>query len=228
MADKNFTMKQKTSGGYDTLYPQTIDEQVKLSASISSLFGGTDVNDALAVLGQYNRYCWKRTTVGANNWTYVYSTNRNQYPDDGIFGGYKYLFLNKPLENCIDTTKIATGSYVGTGVAGSSNQNSLTFNFIPKMLIICKEVPHGAVGQAPYIRGLVPYNYTSNQMLPWYLSGIWFEGQNRFQVLDFTLGENMVNVSYNTISWYTTNAGESYAAPQLNAQGYTYHYIAIG
>ena len=84
MADKNFIMKQKTSGGYDTLYPQTIDEQVKLSASISSLFGGTDVNDALAVLGKYNQYCWKRSVVGANNWTYVYSTNRNQYPDDGI------------------------------------------------------------------------------------------------------------------------------------------------
>lgn len=227
MADKNFIMKQKTSGGYDTLYPQTIDEQVKLSASISSLFDGTDVNDALAVLGKYNQYCWKRSVVGANNWTYVYSTNRNQYPDDGIFGGYKYLFLNKPLENCIDTTKVTIGSYVGTGTAGSANKNSLTFTFLPKLLIICKETPGGG-SNPPFIHGLASYNYASNQHLPWYLSGIWYEGQTSFDTFDYTLARNTVELSYNTVSWYSQNAGSTYAAPQLNAQGYTYHYIAIG
>lgn len=211
MADKNFIMKQKTSGGYDTLYPQTIDEQVKLSASISSLFGGTDVNDALAVLGQYNQYCWKRSVVGANNWIYVYSTNRNQYPDDGIFGGYKYLFLNKPLENCIDTTKIAIGSYVGTGTMGAANKNSLTFTFLPKLLIICKGT-----------NGLAPLNDK------WNASGIWYEGQTSFETTDSYYGTNYVELSYNTISWYALSAYDTTGATQLNAQGYTYHYIAIG
>ena len=46
--------------------------------------------------------------------------------------------------------RIATGSYVGTGTYGSSNPCSLTFDFVPKLLIV-------AIEAQGYLRGMIGY-----------------------------------------------------------------------
>ena len=46
---------------------------------------------------------------------YVYSTDRNAYPDSGTQGGYEYQYLGVPYDNAVEPTRIETGTYVGTG-----------------------------------------------------------------------------------------------------------------
>lgn len=101
--------------------------------------------------------------------------------------------------------QIATGTYTGTGTYGSSNKNSITFTFVPKLVIITDpqdpQVLGKIIGQAAKINTYYDMiNYTA-------YSGIvaWSN-------------ENL------TMSWY--NAAN--ALRQLNTTGTVYSYVAIG
>lgn len=101
--------------------------------------------------------------------------------------------------------RIETGSYVGTGTYGASNPNTLTFGFVPRLVMV-----------SPTASG-----FTDNTLSKPFL---WFEGIT--SVLDKANGfNNNVTREGNTISWYT-NA--SYPLNQFNISGTTYYYIAIG
>ena len=65
---------------------------------------------------------------------YLNSPNADAYPS-GIVEGIQYDVLGK----IGDKLQIQTGSYVGSGVYGVRNQNSLTFNFIPKIVIVMRQ-----------------------------------------------------------------------------------------
>lgn len=65
----------------------------------------------------------------------VYSNNRNAYPDSGTINNKDYLYLGK-LIDLIGNVKTEVGSYVGTGTYGPNNPCTLTFNFIPKVVIV--------------------------------------------------------------------------------------------
>ena len=107
--------------------------------------------------------------------------------------------------------KIAIGSYVGTGTYSSANPNTLNFDFEPKVLIV---VADGANSSYPgfvivrgqsYSNGIGSY---SNSAVGYDLRTAW---------------------AGNSVSWYTNNTfdhGRAYA--QLNAEGVTYRYIALG
>ena len=117
-----------------------------------------------------------------------------------------YPVLHTGNAQTLGFTKIATGSYVGTGTAGSPNPNSLTFNLEPKVVIIVQNGYDNFPGTV-FIRGqtqsaTIGENYISNSQLT-------------------------VGWSGNTVSWYTGNS--SYGArAQLNISGNTYFYIALG
>lgn len=100
--------------------------------------------------------------------------------------------------------KIEFGSYVGTGVYGSGNSNSLTFGFAPRMVCINGTT---AFMLAPYIWGD-----------PHFATGEFPDS------LDHAYRQ-IVTVSGTTMEWYT-NGGNSYY--QLNQSGHTYNYFAIG
>lgn len=74
--------------------------------------------------------------IPAGETTYVHSTDRNAYPDSGTVDGLTYQYLGIPFQNAVTAPKIEMGSYVGTGTDGESNPNSLTFDFVPKFVII--------------------------------------------------------------------------------------------
>lgn len=107
-------------------------------------------------------------------------------------------------ENLVaSSVKIATGSYKGTGTSGSSNKNSLTFDFKPKVVFI---VCDGGSGSS-----LIPVT-----MYVW--------GGTRMAVdLAASISESTVTVSGNTMSWYGGSANS-----QLNRSGDTFRYVAIG
>lgn len=148
-------------------------------------------------------------TIG--EWVYIMSSDRNAYPDSGITGGYEYQYLGVPFENAVTSVKIATGSYVGTGVYGSSNPTSLTFDFVPKLIILeCNSdiasTPYSVIliRDNPFVRHVIQTN----------------SGDLSDSTLRITWSENMV-------SWYN----ELNAEYQMNSSQYgglPYFYVAIG
>lgn len=89
---------------------------------------------------------------------YLNSPNADAYPS-GIVGNVQYDALGK-IGNKL---QIQTGTYVGSGVYTSDNQNSLTFNFVPKIVIVMKETLTGLGSQATFIYIGQP-GYTSDKL----------------------------------------------------------------
>lgn len=101
-----------------------------------------------------------------------------------------------------NVVKVATGTYDGTGEYGSSNQNSLTFDFVPKLVIV------GVIQNLDIVSPLVL-----------------IYGQTITRISSTDDGNNVtVSWSGNTVSWYVANGGSAY---QFN-NARTYHYVAIG
>ena len=100
--------------------------------------------------------------------------------------------------------RIAIGSYVGTGAYGQSNANSLTFDFTPKAVLICKQDIYNAGNAYMFL----------------------VSGQSRTAQFNSTGGGDCsyCNWSGNTVSWYSTYK----AASQLNEDGVSYCYVAWG
>ena len=102
------------------------------------------------------------------------------------------------------SSKIQTGSYVGTGQYCQSNQNSITFNFNPKVVFIsCQE---SSDFSGPLIQGMSSGGMTSGDTTGskgFKISLIWEE---------------------NKLSWYHNTVSRS----QLNTLSNNYFYIAFG
>lgn len=113
------------------------------------------------------------------------------------------------LEGLIGTggnnCRITIGSYVGNGDAGPNEPNSLTFDFTPDFLAISDPgnsySPFGAV---------MFRNYTSAKSFP-----------------EDTYGSLGISWSGKNVSWWTTKSFYE-AKDQLNTEGHTYLYIALG
>ena len=137
-------------------------------------------------------------------WEYLCSSNRNAYPDSGTQDGYEYEYLGIPFDNAVTAPKIETGSYVGTGTYGQANPNTLTFGFIPKLVII------------------KPNSTTSKNHFEV------IQGQTKtFSYQDNTnYGKVEISWDGNSISWYCTS--DDGTEGQLNKTEYTYYYFAIG
>ena len=145
-----------------------------------------------------------KTSENIGEWEFIQDTNRNAYPDSGIQDGYEYEYLGIPFDNAVNGVKIETGSYVGTGTFGASKPNTLTFGFIPKLVIIKP-------------------NMTTDE---YHFEVI--QGQTKTFSYQSNINYGKVEISWdgNSISWYcTSNDGPD---GQLNKAEYTYYYIAIG
>lgn len=127
---------------------------------------------------------------------YVNSPNSNAYPVDD---GYTYQALGQLGAK----VQFATGSYTGTGTYGSSNKNSLTFDFVPNVI---------------FVQGS-----TSNNC-GWIMPNAGY-GSALYELNNCTIYHLNVSVSGTTISWYSNKANNG--SDQLNVGGDTYHYIAI-
>lgn len=128
---------------------------------------------------------------------YLSSPNSSTYPEDSQSGDYWYTRLGQIGEGM---TKIETGSYVGTGTYGSSNPNSLTFAFVPKVVFIYPEEPsQNASGVVAVYGTIYAIDYGTHQDI----SIIWADKQ---------------------MSWYSSSA----PIRQFNDINVNYIYVAIG
>ena len=121
---------------------------------------------------------------------FLTSTQPAAYPEGTVDG---VTTIN--LGQLGDKARIEVGSYVGTGKYGSSNKNSLTFPFVPKMLIL------STVTNADYVtiayRGQTEVNTKSSSNASFVWSGnvvSWYNGSNT----DYQL--NTSGVTYNYIA----------------------------
>lgn len=137
--------------------------------------------------------------------TYVNSPNANAYPP-AVPDGYTYT----PLGQLGKQVRVETGSYVGTGTYGSSNPNTLTFGFVPQLVIVCKK--NGF---------LTPSDGGYNQ------SFLWVARQFVLSIYAInSISSVQISAKGNTLSW---NADSPYGPErQCNISGQEYNYIAIG
>lgn len=174
--------------------------------SYNSSYSSYYTNSALLVTAKESR----------GDTSYVTSGERNAYPDSGISGGYEYQYCGIPFNNAVEATvKIATGSYTGTGTYGSSNPNSLTFDFPVKVLFVA----NGGNGERYNVVG-----DNADYMLGSIVE-LWGESFTRYA------GIGSISNSYGrktnngkTPEWYST----ADALSQFNESGKTYRYFAIG
>lgn len=152
------------------------------------------------------------STIG--DWEYLWSTDREAYPDSGIQDGYEYQFLGIPFENSVLPLRVETGSYVGTGTYGVNNPCSLTLPFEPKLFIVGDtDGRKGTRGNYLYF-ALPIFLGDTYEKINWKFGGT--------TATQYTLMKR----EGSTISWYINFTGSG--SDQLNGTGTTYYYYAIG
>lgn len=153
--------------------------------------------------------------------SYVHSTERSAFPDSGDYNGFSYEYVGIPFENMPNIpVKIETGSYVGTGTYGSSNPNSLTFSFKPKLVMFTK-----------FLYSSDSYNYRPGATI--FVSAQYDAGPLVFDLSD--VGEESISMYINSEQVYCSLIDKTFSyyhkseqGYQMNSSGYTYHYVAIG
>lgn len=146
---------------------------------------------------------------------YVNSPDPSAYPP-AVSDGYTYTALGQLGSK----VRIATGSYKGTGKYGIDNPNTLTFNFVPKIVMLTgqQNIPYGTPGtytSMPYVDCEV-IERTTVGMFSW---------------CGFELGEGYRSECYaafdrgtKTLRWASSDS----AGKQYNNISYKYYYIALG
>lgn len=138
--------------------------------------------------------------------------------------------------------RMATGSYVGSDTYGADNPNSLTFDFEPKLLLVCEskyysgyDLDSGIIDGVKYAQTtMCMFNYGASEYLVSALRSS-SEGPKVYRVT------TTFSMNGNTVTWYTGysndetsstsrwESNEKYARQaQMNSSEKTYHYIAIG
>lgn len=150
------------------------------------------------------------TEIG--DWEYLQSNDRGAYPDSGISGGYEYQYLGQPfgLDNLLGGTKIATGSYIGTGTYGPSNPNSLTLDFVPQLVLIFWAHSGGNAPNAiAWLGKDMGFSYK-----PAGSNGQWY----------YTYPITVLPPNGTDMRWYSP----ADVSAQMNGSGVEYRYFAIG
>lgn len=121
-----------------------------------------------------------------------------------------------------DKARVQVVSYVGTGTYGSSNPNSLTFDFVPKVVMFLymqnfiggyySRFMHDATSYFTSDRDNVISNTLSTE----------YKQKEGFGYVS-TAQHGKISEDKRTIYWYNNNPDN-----QANSQGWTYYYLGIG
>lgn len=123
-------------------------------------------------------------------------------------------------KNTGDLAKITHGTYAGTGKAGTSNPNTLTFDFTPKLVMISSAT-------------IVPSVSTAAQCSTTMIRGNTYAHAFHSDKTAKTYPQiTPLSVSWDgdSVSWYDAamNGATANSGNQLNASSTTYTYVAIG
>ena len=214
MSEYNIQMNKYNAlnAEYDQLYPKPMkhaNTHAKdgsdpiLPSSIGAAELGADGKVLTSQLPSIEVDAYTKAQTLSDTTKTLFGLDATAVPDD-VLALIKTLIDNANA-NADTKAKIQTGSYVGTGKAGPSTPNRLTFNFPPKFLFVCENT------------GLQPAGGF------FYGGFFWMDGITKVRVYDND--GNVISRSGNTVSWYRSDGN---ATAQLNSTGSTYFYIAIG
>ena len=225
---KNITMKQFNGTDYDTLYPKTDVKQIEnlTPSSIGAVAKSGDTMTGTLVppafvqtnygnpieIGQYIDFHRRSSTSDYDLRISLNDGGRNLVADIPHIGSF--TIVDNGNYKDLGFPKIAIGSYVGTGTSdpfGGTKQNSLTFDFEPKVLAVVADGSNIFFAGFLIVRGQT------------YSDGIG-------SFANSTVALNLhITWSGNTVSWWSSNrtdVGTKY--PQMNAENTTYRYVALG
>ena len=142
----------------------------------------------------------------------LFGLDNTALPDD-VLVAIKTMFDGR--------VRIAHGTYLGTGVYGVNNKNSLTFPFAPELLILYQVgnigLMSGVDGNDSGFYAILPRETTAFKVVAY--------NSNYSQ---YDADTNYISFSGNTATWYIDYSYSRNAGAQFNASGTTYGYIAIG
>lgn len=188
----------KSVENFKTLYP-TYDAfaAALVAGTLPVDFNGINEAGVLQKGMALNKYNLLKDATAA-----LFGLSGSAVPDD-VFAAIKPL-INAANTNANSRAKITQGSYVGTGTYGESNPNTLTFDFIPKfVLVLCED--------SSFHKALIMLNPSRY--------GICSAGSS---------GYYPVTWSAKTVSWYYDGGTGGEVLQQMNSDKKTYHYTAIG
>lgn len=151
----------------------------------------------------------------STNQTPVYGLNQWSLEDGVIME--EFNADNRSIEQALLELKEAlpkfqTGSYTGTGAYGSSSPNTLTFDFVPKLVLVtCSE------GRSE--------NSKNSAAATLFIQG------TESTCVSYEQGGSILYLTWtaNSLSWYMKSDSTGFGPlRQLNMEGVVYHYIAIG
>lgn len=186
---------------------------IPTDATFTYVTSGTSANQGLYCDKAQKVNPYPITPVGTTT-DYLTSTDRNAYTE-GTVDSTTITYLGQLGGGA----RIEVGSYVGTGTQGSANPTSLTFNFVPKMVIVTEQGRYGFALDGTF----------GSYSLFW-IPGITYcnpGGSGSSSYADAQ--KNKITLSGKTLSWYRdSNSSNGNASHQLNASGQTYQWIALG
>ena len=148
---------------------------------------------ALKLSSYYGRLTFLRSKDGLKS-----------YSKDEILTMQEYEVIHSGNLSTYSVGKVYAGSYSGGNFYGSNNPNTLTFPFVPKLVILSNG---GSIHQID----------KDNNIL------LWWGVTEQFEAVE---NRTYANVTYQdkSVSWYSSVS----VYDQLNVPGVNYHYIAIG
>lgn len=114
----------------------TFDNKVFYHVDNTGIIDGQDDNNRCYL--RVNAYVVYGKELNEGEHEFVSSLDRGAYPDNAADGSFKYTYLGHPLLKALSAMQYKFGTYVGTGGYGVDNKNSLTFDFVPRLVIIIR------------------------------------------------------------------------------------------
>ena len=207
----NIVEKRYNGTDYDTLYPATKGEN--LVSPVPVELGGTGATTGAA--GMKNLLDALST---------VTPTGADLLPLKDVSGNIAgKATIDSILSLVSGGAKIQTGSYVGTGTYGQANPCSLTFDFVPKLLII-EQYDDMQSGNRARNTAIMPLLFDGFATYTSYGNSINLNTSTWYGSSGFYWGAEYFTLSGSIVTWY--NASSETA--QLNWNGVTYYYLGIG
>ena len=195
---KNITMKQFNGTDYDTLYPKTVAAQIDDVYSKNETYPKSQLYTRQQILSDATKT--------------LYGLGSSAIPDD-VFSWIAQ-----------EATRIETGTYVGTGMYGADNPNSLTFDFVPKAVFIIGCEKSDGTKSVYFGSDVDSFNCAMyyDLLTTEYKENVGF-GRNFNS--NYRYGKRSIDGK--TFYWYATYPSSPSADYQLNVAGTTYYYWAF-
>lgn len=153
----------------------------------------------------------------------LYGLGADAVPDD-VLRALKSI-LDGHATDIAAGAKIATGSYIGTGTYGASNPCSLTFDFVPQIIVFL-----GSYNEAKSTTFVSYYNIdeiqalATNYLTTTYKNGLGFRPKNSGQTYSYA----KISADAKTVYWYNTQDASYQFNGKSNNYKYSYDFLAIG